>query len=207
MNKTGQLDVLPTRFFASFVPCWKSLREVHDKLHQRSMSLVGFEIEQLEPRLRYRVGYELGFACPDIDDIVQETLRRFLDAVRFGKVRTPQFAGAFLNGICRNVIWEYRRRILRDAPMPEIPPEPPPKAIAPTDLFELREAIAGVLRQLPSRDQQVLRALYLEERPVEEILELTGLTLDNFRVVLCRAKEKFRRIYRGNVKSAGSCGH
>ena len=171
------------------------------------MSFPDFGIEQLEPRLRYKVVYELGFACPDIDDIVQETLRRFFDAVQLGKVRTPQFAGAFLNGICRNVICEYRRRLFRDAPMPEIAPEPPPKGIAPADLFELRDAIAGAMRQLPQRDQQVLRAFYLEERAVEEILELTGLTLDNFRVVLCRAKEKFRRIYRGSVKFDGSSGH
>lgn len=171
------------------------------------MGLTGFGIEQFEPRLRYKVGYELGFTCPDLDDVVQETLRRFLDAVQSGKLRSPEFAGAFLNGICRNVIREYRRSLFRDAPMAEIQPEPAQKGIALTDLFELREAIAGALKELPARDQQVLRAVYLEERSVEEILDSTGLTLDKFRVVLCRAKQKFRRIYPSSVKSSGASGH
>src|SRR5690349_16929806 len=134
------------------------------------MGLPGVEVDKLGSRLRYRVRYELGFACPDIDDVVQETLRRFLDASQGGRVRTPEAAGAYLNGICRNVILEYRRRLFRDAPMPEVPPEPPPNRIPPTEVFELREAIAEGMKHLSKRDQQVLRTFYLEERPMEEIL-------------------------------------
>ena len=172
-----------------------------DSVGRVSMDQQYLEIEKLGVRLRYKVRYQLGFACPDIDDVVQETLRRFLDASQADRMRTPGAAGAFLNGICRNVILEYRRRLFRDAPMPEVPPEPPPNRLPPTELFELRDAIAEGMKQLSARDQQVLRAFYLEERPVEEILELTGLSPANFRVVLCRAKEKFRQIYSGSMKS------
>jgi RNA polymerase sigma-70 factor (ECF subfamily) len=171
------------------------------------MDLASLGIDQVEPRLRYRVRYELGFACPDVDDVVQETLKRFIEAVQSEKIRTPEAAGAFLNGICRNVIWEYRRRLFRDAPMPEIMPEPPVKGATPADLLEYRQIIATVMHQLSRRDQQVLRFFYLEERSVEEILQLTGLSRDNFRVVLCRAKEKFRRTYLETMKSTGSSGH
>jgi DNA-directed RNA polymerase specialized sigma24 family protein len=115
--------------------------------------------------------------------------------------------GAFLNGICRNVIQEYRRRLLRDAPMPEVPPEPATEGMGQADLTALRNAIAVTMKQLSPRDQVVLRACYIDELPVDEILAITGLTLDNFRVVLCRAKEKFRRVYQGRVKSAGAAGH
>jgi RNA polymerase sigma factor (sigma-70 family) len=180
-----------------------------NSLHQAtaSMNLADLEIDKLGAKLRYKVRYEVGFACPDIDDLVQETLKRFLDAFQADKIRAPEAAGAFLNGISRNVISEYRRRLFRDVPMPEVPPEPPPKRLPPAELFELREAVADGIRQLSQRDQQVLRAFYLEERPVEEILELTGLTLANFRVVLCRAKEKFRQIYSGDVKSRAVSAH
>jgi RNA polymerase sigma-70 factor (ECF subfamily) len=171
------------------------------------MNLAEVNLEKLRVKLIYKVRYEVGFACPDIEDIVQESLQRFLDALQTDRVRSAEAAGAFLNGICRNVISEYRRRLFRDAPMPESPPEPPADRLAPADLLELREAIAEGLQQLTERDRQVLRAFYLEERPVEEILELTGLTLANFRVVLCRAKEKFRQIYCGGVKSRTASGH
>jgi RNA polymerase sigma-70 factor, ECF subfamily len=165
------------------------------------------EIERLGVRLRYRVRYELGFGCPDIEDIVQETLRRYLESLAGEKVRTPEAAGAFVNGVCRNVIAEYRRRLFRDAPMPETPPEPPANRLPAAELFQLQDSIAEAMGQLSPRDQQVLRAFYLEERPVEEILETTGLSLANFRVVICRAKERFRQIYSEDVKSRGASAH
>ena len=51
------------------------------------MLLAGLEIEKLESKLRYRVAYEVGFACPDIDDLVQESLTRFLAAAQGDKLR------------------------------------------------------------------------------------------------------------------------
>jgi RNA polymerase sigma factor (sigma-70 family) len=171
------------------------------------MELTELELEKLGTRLRYKVRHEVGFACPDIDDLVQESLKRFLDAFRAERIRSHEAAGAFLNGICRNVISEYRRHLFRDAPMPEVPPEPAPKGLPPTEVSELREAIAEGMNQLSRRDRQVLRAFYLEEKSVEEILQSTGLTLANFRVVLCRAKERFRQVYLSGMKSQGAAGH
>ena len=153
------------------------------------------DLEKLRSRLRYKVGYEVGFYCPDVDDIVQETITRVLVATREEKIQNPAAVGAFLNGVCRNVISEYRRRNMRDDPMPEVVPEPPSNGIGATDLFDLRQAIAQGLDQLAERDRRVLRAFYLEEKSRGEILKETGLTDENLRVVLCRAKERFRAIY------------
>jgi RNA polymerase sigma-70 factor, ECF subfamily len=153
------------------------------------------DLDKLRSRLRYKVGYEVGFYCPDVDDIVQETLTRVLVASRTEKIQNPVALGAFLNGVCRNVVSEYRRRNMRDEPMPEVVPEPPGNGIGDADLFNLRQAIAQGLDQLSERDRRVLRAFYLEEKSRGEILKETGLTHENFRVVLCRAKERFREIY------------
>ncbi len=165
------------------------------------------DLEKLRPRLRFKVCYEVGFYCPDVDDIVQETLARFMLATRAEKIQNPEAVGAFLNGICRNVISEYRRRNMRDEPMPEVVPEPPGKGIPEADLFELREAIAQGLEQLSERDRRVLRGFYLEEKSKEEILEQTGMSDENFRVVLCRAKERFRAIYVEQTKHRGPSRH
>jgi DNA-directed RNA polymerase specialized sigma24 family protein len=105
------------------------------------------------------------------------------------------------------VISEYRRRNMRDEPMPEVVPEPPGKSIPEADLFELREAIGLGLEQLSERDRHVLRAFYLEEKSKEEILMETGMTDENFRVVLCRAKERFRAIYVEQAKHRESSRH
>ena len=160
------------------------------------------ELESLRPKLRFRVAHELGFACPDIEDVVQETLRRYLDSVRAH--REVDAPGAFLNGICRNVILEYRRKIFRDVPMPEVTPEPPAKGLPESELFELRDSIAVALGELSARDRQVLRLFYLEELPVRQVLELTHLNEANFRVVLCRARDRFRKIYRESCNNGAT---
>lgn len=161
------------------------------------------EVEQLRPRLRFKVSYEIGFFCPDVDDIVQETLTRFLIAVKNDKVRNTAGLGAFLNGVCRNVISEYRRRTFRDEPALEAIPEPAATSLPASDLLEMREAIARGMEQLSARDRQVLVAYYLEEKTRDEILRTTGMTDENFRVVLCRAKERFRNIYLEQTKHRG----
>src|SRR5215472_6021244 len=153
------------------------------------------DLEKLRPRVRFKVCYEVGFVCADIDDIVQETLMRFLTATKDDKIRNTAAAGAFLNGICRNVISEYRRRSLRDEPMPETIPEPAQKSQPDAVLYEIREAIGRGMQDLSPRDRRILRAYYLEEKSKEEILRTNGMTDENFRVALCRAKERFRNIY------------
>lgn len=171
------------------------------------MNLTGEDLEKLRQRLRLKVRYDVGFYCPDVDDIVQETLARYLTATQELKIQNPEAVGAFLNGVCRNVISEYRRRNLRDEPMPEVVPEPPRNGIGDADLFELRQAIAQGLEGLSERDRRVLRSFYLEEKSKEEILLETGLTDDNFRVVLCRAKERFRAIYLEQAQHRGPSRH
>ena len=154
--------------------------------------------------MRYKVCYEVGFYCPDVDDIVQEALTRFIVATRENKIRNAAALGAFLNGICRNVVSEYRRRLARDEPMPEVVPEPPGRTLPESDLFEIRDAIARGLDQLSPRDRNILRAYYLEEKSKDEILRSTGMTDENFRVVLCRAKDRFRNIYTDLMKHRGT---
>ena len=164
--------------------------------------MADWDLEKIRPRLKYRVARALGFACPDIDDVVQETVKRFLESAQSELLSTPEAVGAYLQGICRNVIFEYRRRMFRDGPMPEIVPEPPAKTLPEPELFELQEAIAEAMRQLSARDRQILYLFYLEEHPVEQILEQMNLTEPNFRVVLCRAKERFRQIYQNRCNKS-----
>ena len=72
-------------------------------------------LERLRLKLRYKVLYHVGHNCPDAEDLVQETLTRFVRAEQQGHIRNnaAEF-GAFVNGVCRNVILEYRRRMRRE---------------------------------------------------------------------------------------------
>jgi RNA polymerase sigma-70 factor, ECF subfamily len=91
--------------------------------------------------------------------------------------------------------------------MPEVMPEPEGRSIPDSELFELRQAIQQGMEHLSDRDRRVLRAFYLEEKPKDEILEQTGLSDQNFRVILFRAKERFRAIYSALTKHSGGLSH
>ena len=152
-------------------------------------------IERLRLKLRYKVLYHLGHHCADVDDLVQETLARFFRAEQRGQIRNTEEFGAFINGVCRNVILEYRRRQRRE-PLadPEVPI--PDSGVRPeAEVFEMRNAIDHSLDELAERDRAILRALYLEGREKDAICRQWGMTDAQFRVVLFRAKERFRRAY------------
>lgn len=164
------------------------------------MDLTEPSIDRLRLKLRYKVLYHLGYDCADAEDLVQESLVRFLRAGQRDSIRNTEDLGAFLNGICRNVILEYRRRVRRE---PLADPEKPvvESGVRPeAEILEMRDAIDNGLKELAERDRVVLRSLYLEGRDKEEICREWGMTDAQFRVVLFRAKERFRRYYAAGLK-------
>ena len=163
-------------------------------------------LERFRLKLRYKVCYHLGSFCPDVDDVVQEALARFVTALRDNKILNPASAGSYLSGVCNNVILEYRRRLWHDlTDLETAPPSPlvPPEA----DTYETRDSITAAMAQLSDRDCEILRAFYLEEREKDEICGTMGLSDTQFRVTLFRAKDRFRKIYRQGVKQTASGGH
>jgi len=170
-------------------------------------SLTEASIDRLRLKLRYKVLYHVGHNCADVDDLVQETLVRFFRAEQRKLIRNPAEFGAFLNGVCRNVILEYRRRIRRepiadsDLPLPDTGVRPD------AEIFEMREAIDSGLKELAERDRAILRSLYLEGKDKEEICTQWGMSDAQFRVVLFRAKERFRRVYNTEMKRTSEVDH
>jgi RNA polymerase sigma-70 factor, ECF subfamily len=160
------------------------------------MKLEPETIDRYRRKVRYKVCYHLGSFCQDVEDVVQETLARFLRAIQDDKVRNPESVGAFLSGICNNVILEYRRRLWKE-PSTDLDAEVVHEGtVAPeAELLDLREAIDTALAQLPKRDREILRAFFLQEKTKDEICGSMGLSDVQFRVALFRAKDKFRKIY------------
>jgi DNA-directed RNA polymerase specialized sigma24 family protein len=163
-------------------------------------------IENFRRKLLYKLRYHLGSFCPDVEDLAQDTLARFLECSREGKIRNEDRIGAFLSGICNNVMHEYRRRLWREiAYDPDlhgnrsVPPE--------AERVDMQDAILAGLLQLSARDRTVLREFLLDERSKEVICRELGLTDPQFRLVLFRAKERFRQIYTGGLKQLSARRH
>ncbi len=56
--------------------------------------------------------------------------------------------------------------------------------------------VRRVLETLPARDANLLRALFVEERDPAEISRSYGVDREYFRILLHKAKQRFRELYR-----------
>jgi RNA polymerase sigma-70 factor (ECF subfamily) len=134
-----------------------------------------------------------------VEDIRQETFVRVFKAVRSeGSIRQPERLGAFVNSICNNVLQEHFRSSTRLAPLDEDSPDPPDPALDMDEMLvnrQTNEQVRRILAQLPEKDGQLLRALFMEEKDKDEVCRQFGVNRTYLRVLLHRAKHTFRVYY------------
>jgi RNA polymerase sigma-70 factor, ECF subfamily len=130
------------------------------------------------------------------DDVVQETFARVISALRQNRLRDGDRFGAFVVGICDRVLLEAGRSQTREHPAPDagdhVPSEDDPEASAAS-----REGLrlAGqVLARLAARDRAILEDLFLHDTDKDEICRRYGVSRDHLRVLVHRAKERFRAL-------------
>lgn len=138
-----------------------------------------------------------------IEDVRQETFARFFVALRTSKIQQPDRVGSFVNSICNNVLREYYRRGNRDTPLADDDQQDfPAPGIHLLDAMTARESdqkVREILEQLPERDRRLLREVFLEERDKDEVCRDFAVPRDYLRVLLHRAKEKFKLLYLENM--------
>ncbi len=132
-----------------------------------------------------------------IDDVRQETFLRVLRILRSADgIREPERLGPFVNSVCNNVLRELLRSERRHAPPSVEPPDAPDTVAADAEsqlISEERKCVVRlVIEELPVRDREVLRALFVEERSRDEVCARLGVDRTYLRVLLHRAKESFR---------------
>lgn len=171
------------------------------------MDLSEPSLERLRLKLRYKVLYHVGHNCADVDDLVQETLSRFIRAAQRDQIRNTEEFGAFINGVCRNVILEYRRRVKREPTLDDDTKVPETGVRPDAEILEMRDAIDHGLAELAERDRAILKALYLDGKEKDEICKEWKMSDAQFRVVLFRAKDRFRKAYAGEVKRSSEQMH
>jgi len=130
-----------------------------------------------------------------IDEVRQEVFTRCLE--HLGELREPRKLGAFVNSICNRVLMEYYRAEGRTEPLTDEAEQIPDSAdtVAALDSARSSARVRRVLETMPQRDSDILRAVFLEESDKEEICRRFGVERDYLRVLLHRAKEKFKSFY------------
>ncbi len=136
-------------------------------------------------------------SSPLIEDIRQETLLRVLRIVRMKGVEHPERFGAFVSGVCSNVMMELLRGEMRHEGFPS-GFEPADDRVDLDVLLvnqQRRRQVDRILEELPEKDRQLLRMFFLEERDKGEICERFKVRKDYLRVLLHRAKSRFRSMH------------
>jgi RNA polymerase sigma-70 factor (ECF subfamily) len=134
-----------------------------------------------------------------IDDIRQETLKRVLMILREGDgVDQPESFGAFVNGVCNNVMREFCRLDEREEPWDDSVDEPMDSTVdLDAELIneDLKREIAWVFAAMPKKDRKILKAIFLDELDKAEVCRKYRVNNSYLRVMLYRAKAQFREAY------------
>jgi RNA polymerase sigma-70 factor (ECF subfamily) len=149
---------------------------------------------KLRPRLR---------SVHLIEDVKQETFLRVFKALRQkGTIANPQALGSFVNSVCNNVLFELYRAVSRIADPPE--DRPSEDVDAETELVnaEDRVRVRAVLAEMPEKDRTILRWLFFDGRDKNAICTHLGVDREYLRVLVHRAKQRFRTDYLKREKGA-----
>jgi len=141
-----------------------------------------------------------------IEDIRQETLLRVLRVVRKGGVEHPERFGSFVCGVCNNVMMEMLRGETRhEGPRCEFElADDRVDLEGPLVTLQRRRQVDSVMAELPERDRELLKVFFLEERDRSEICKRFDVEEDYLRVLLHRAKLRFRSIHSKLFSAEGS---
>jgi len=118
-------------------------------------------------------------------------------------VEHPERFGAFVSGVCSNVMMELLRGEMRHEGFPS-DFEPADDRVDLDVLLvnqQRRRQVDRILEELPEKDRQLLRMFFLEERDKGEICERFKVRKDYLRVLLHRAKLRFRAMHAQGLSS------
>jgi RNA polymerase sigma-70 factor (ECF subfamily) len=190
--------------FGDYVELFAFTREYVERLREGDPSTELHFVAYFDQLLRIKLRARM-FASETVEDLRQETYIRVLATLRKGEdgVRQPERFGAFVNGICNHVIQEFYRSTSRTSPWDDTYLELPDKAVDTEGLLiskQMKEQVRRVIEELPKKDRELLRAHFLEEKDKDEVCRQFGVDRDYFRVLLHRAKDKFRVLYEKDRK-------
>ncbi len=170
---------------------------------------VAYFEELLRIKLRART-----LTADKVEDLRQETFIRVIAALhREGGVRQPERFGAFVNSICNNVLMEYYRSTGKNQQMDETHHEIADRVLDLEGMLVSKQTSARVrqiLTEMSAKDRELLQAIFFDEKDKDVICRNFRVDRDYLRVLLHRAKDKFRALYEkdqiGKLRRVSGCG-
>ena len=142
-----------------------------------------------------------------VDDLRQEVFLRVFRALRTGPgLEHPERLGAYVHSVCNNVIFEFFRSDSKHPSAPENPVEQQDERVSIEWTLVQREredAVRSVLQELPEKDRAILSQVFLEEVDKATVCERFGVNLGYLRVLVHRAKNRFRVALEKRAAASG----
>jgi RNA polymerase sigma-70 factor, ECF subfamily len=137
------------------------------------------------------------------DDARQETFRRVLTTLKERDgLASAESLGAFVNSVCNNVLFECYRagaKVQQLAEGHDPADEQRPTVESGLLKAEERARVREALAALPAREQELLRWLFFEDRDKDDICRALNVDRNYLRVLLHRAKAKFRERFQADA--------
>jgi len=132
-----------------------------------------------------------------VEDARQETFLRVMKALRQpGGIQSAGGFGAFVNSVCNNVLFEMYRSHSKTTPLEEEAgaalPDSGIDAEMAVGLDQDRAHVRAIMETLPQKERQLLHWLFFEEADKDEVCRRLGIDRNYLRVLLHRAKQRFR---------------
>lgn len=131
-----------------------------------------------------------------IDDVRQEVFTRVF--AKLGELQDARKLGSFVNSICNNVLMEWYRMVSRSDAFENAEVEVASQSNIEEELVtaETKARVQRILGRMPAREANILQAIFLDEGDKEEVCRRFGVDRAYLRVLLHRAKERFRSEFR-----------
>lgn len=131
----------------------------------------------------------------EIEDVRQDTFARVWQ--KLPDLRDSGALGSFCMVTCEHALLEFfrrRQRYDRTEPAPEIQIDPDRLL---RELIQSEDAarVRRVLARMEPRDRTILHAYFLDEKPKDDICREFGVDCNYLRVLLYRAKKKFKELF------------
>jgi len=146
------------------------------------------------------------FGAQDLDDKVHDIFMIVVLAIRGGELREPSRLMGYVRTVLhRQVVAHIENNVKTRSKQVRIDkrlflsdrrPDPERRAIE-RENMEIAMRVLGSIRK---RDREVLTRFYLKEEPAPVICREMGLSLDQFRLIKTRAKNRFGELGKNRVR-------
>jgi len=135
----------------------------------------------------------------EAEDVAQETIRRVIEALREGRLRSPEALPSFVLETARNICRQRHRSVARegrafDRLRPWLADRESPDPLADLQSDRNRGVVRSALGRLADADRDLLRMSYYESIDTAEVARRLGVTAGAVRVRRFRALHRLRAI-------------